>query len=181
MKRKSLILTVAVLVVMFFCASANAESILDRAKKDSRVTVGGIGIVHFFDLGSDSEKPYILRFVMEFNKPLKKVEAFWHNKGANSDNRIIQDGIKSYIMDDAGYVYLITFNMKVLRNLPQGYKTPVDIYVGCNNPVSNYPNFRRATIRVNEDVSKSEYHNYFEATPLRIVAYNKLNVKKALA
>jgi len=156
-----------VMAMVFSISQAYAgTSVLERAKQDINPMVGGTEIEIPMVSASDSENPYLLRFALEFGKPLK-ADAFWTY--ANTD-KLIRDGITIYNeVDGLGYVKLVTLDMRAVKEKTGSFTTSIELNLGYNNPISGYPHFRRVQIHENKNLSEDERHKCFEATCLEIV------------
>jgi hypothetical protein len=159
---------VIVCLSIFFAGFADA-GIVEQAKEDMGSFMGGTNISRIAVLDRDPQDPYLLRFAIEFDRLVKKekVEAFWSAEEP-MDMKNIREGIDIYVLDDIGYIYLITIDSALFRELPSGFHTPVDVIVGCINPISGELNSKTIYIRVNHAIPREEWHNYTDGVPLII-------------
>lgn len=183
--KKLMSIAMSLVIASVFCASfAHAYDTVDadtlaRAKHAINPLIGGAKIESISMLNSDPSDPYVLRFGLEFSRPMEEVDAFWSARETR-DLNTRRTGIKTAIMDDLGYVWLITFDLRTMKELPNGIKTPFELNLGCNNPISGYPNFRRVNIHQRKDVPQSENMQYLEGTPLDMVL-ERWNTEKQLS
>jgi len=168
---KNVFVVFAVVALLYGCAGMG---MVDRAKRDINPLIGGTTSEVVWVSTSDEKDPYILRFGLEFGKPIK-ADAFWTYE---ETNKLIRDGIAIHDMDRLGYVKLVTLDMKEVKKKTGSFATPIELNLGYNNPISGYPVFNRVKIHENKNIPKEERHKCFEATCLEIVVMKWNEAKK---
>ena len=173
MKKGAWVLSVMGLVCLLCCGSAGAfpaveKEVLGRAREAVNPLLGGVAINGVALLGNDSASPHLLRFVIEFNKPVKEAHGYWSGK-AVSRSGLLSKGVSVSIMDDYGYVWIATLDLKTIGRVAGTLNDEFELIVGCNNPVSGYPNFRTIVIRPDRTVPDGQWANYFGSVPLEII------------
>lgn len=165
----------AVVVSLLGLNAYAGTGMVERAKKDINPLIGGTSSKVVWVSDSDNENPYILRFALEFGKPIK-ADAFWTY---DRTKKLIRDGITIQEMDGLGYVQLFTLDMRAVKKETGSFATPIELNLGYNNPISGYPSFTRIAIHENKNLPEKERNKCFEATCLEIVVL-EWNTKKQI-
>lgn len=161
-----------------FCATfASAESgVIARAKKDVNPLTGGSAMTVVGILGFDDEDPYILRFVLEYDKQIKG-SAFWTSKANSIAAQMNDIGITVADMDEFGYVKLVTLDIREVKKITGSIAAPIDVFLGSESPISGYPNYQQITIRERKNILADERKKYLESTPLEMKLFDWSNKK----
>jgi hypothetical protein len=149
MKKITLFFLVIILLASF-CGTATALRLVGGSnwadgpindKAHPLVGMPGIKKLRF-----EKEKNGILSFFIIFDKEAKKVDAFW--AGINDDKSEIREGVKiSYLgIVEKDYIYKVELNTKVVKEKTGRMETPINLFLGCYNPRSGYPNLKEIKI-----------------------------------
>lgn len=160
------------LVGLSACATTNT-GIVERARRDLNPGVGGAKFDIKMASVSDEKEPYLIRFVIEFDRPTK-ANAFWEHEGSR---KLIKDGIMIYPLDEDGYVQLFTLDMRAVKSETGSFGTPIAVHLGYNNPISGCPTYDKVLVHQNKNLPAEERNKCFEATCLEIVGL-KWNTEK---
>jgi hypothetical protein len=172
---KKILRNFAFLVALTSLIACAGKDVVERAKHEINPLIGGTSSKIVWVSDSNEEDPYILRFAVEFERPLE-ADAFWTYDGTR---KLIRDGITIHAMDKLGYVKLFTLDMREVLKKTESFATPIELNLGYNNPISGYPSFHKIAIHENKNIPEEKRHACFEATCLEIVVLEWNNEKQA--